>query len=429
MHLIARKKELKAQKVTLLEEAQAALDAATKAQRDLTEAERARDDEIQAAVREINHELAGIDRVLEADRDAPGPTEAALPGRVGAARFADLFPGRASAEGWTSFDQYLGVIHSGVYHPGLRAATMTTGVGSDGGYLVPSAFLAALLDRALEDEIVRPRATVYPMNDAPSMRVPILNGFDTSTGKPYGFSGQWLAEDAEASTERGKVVQLELHARSLACYTEASNELVRDGFSFEQQLGTALTRAIAWHLDGAFLTGTGAGQPQGMYESPSRIVVAKEGSQTAATITYTNLVKMLARLHPACFKNAVWVANPTTIPQLAQLTIAVGSGGAHIPVMTESDGRFVVLTRPVIFTEKVPALGTQGDIALVDFSQYVIALRAQATLDKSAHVGWTRRATGYRIVLRADGQCGWPSVTTPKHGDTQSCCVLLATRS
>jgi len=48
-----------------------------------------------------------------------------------------------------------------------------------------------------------------------------------------------------------------------------------------------------------------------------------------------------------------------------------------------------VLTRPVIFTEKVAALGTVGDIGLYNFSQYVVGLRADISLAKSAHLGFT----------------------------------------
>lgn len=430
MDLIRRRKELKGTKVALIEEATATLDRAAKATRDLTPEERQRDDAIQAQVKEINLELADIERTLLADRDVDAPP--AQIGRPGMARYAQLF-GAARAQdtgGWSSFEEYLSVLDSGRHHPGLRAAgPMTTGIGSEGGYTVPSAFLARLLDVALESEIVRPRAVIYPMRDAPSMRVPIMDGFDTSTGKPYGYSGQWLAEGAEATTEKGRTQQLLMTARSLAIYTEMSNELAADGIGFEAQLEKAITKAAAWCLDAAFIGGNGAGQPLGMYGGPATIVVAKEGGQLAATINYTNLTKMFARLHPSCLKNAIWLANPTTIPQLATLTIAIGAGGAHVPVLSEQNGQFTILTRPVIFTEKVPALGTQGDIGLVDFSQYAIALRADAALDKSQHVGWTRRTTGYRLVLRCDGQPLWPAATSPKNGDSQSCCVVLATRS
>ena len=84
----------------------------------------------------------------------------------------------------------------------------------------------------------------------------------------------------------------------------------------------------------------------------------------------------------------------------------------------------------MIFTEKVPVLGTVGDIMLCDFSQYSIGLRAEVSLDRSQHVGFTRDTTYYRATLRADGRPTWPSAMTPKNGgDTLSPFVTLATRA
>lgn len=138
---------------------------------------------------------------------------------------------------------------------------------------------------------------------------------------------------------------------------------------------------------------------------------------------------MFARLIPSAIPNSIWVANSTAIPQLAQLTIAVGAGGSHIPVMTGRDGSFEILTRPVVFTEKVPTLGTVGDIILADFSQYIVGLRSDFSLAKSQHVYFASDQAAYRGLLRCDGQQKLNSPITPAYGDTLSPFVTLATRS
>ena len=72
-------------------------------------------------------------------------------------------------------------------------------------------------------------------------------------------------------------------------------------------------------------------------------------------------------------------ASSSAIPKLTQLIVTDGTVvGGHVPVMRESDGGFQILTRPVLFTEKVPALGTKADIGLYDFSKYAIGIRSQA---------------------------------------------------
>jgi len=54
---------------------------------------------------------------------------------------------------------------------------------------------------------------------------------------------------------------------------------------------------------------------------------------------------MFSRLAPSCFTNAVWLANPSVIPQLLTMTITIGTGGAQIPVFREESGKFTLLVR------------------------------------------------------------------------------------
>jgi len=82
----------------------------------------------------------------------------------------------------------------------------------------------------------------------------------------------------------------------------------------------------------------GEGQPLGIINDPALITVNKEASQEPATITYQNVVNMFSRLAPSCFTNAVWLANPSVIPQLLTMTITIGTGGAQIPVFRKRAG-------------------------------------------------------------------------------------------
>ena len=99
------------------------------------------------------------------------------------------------------------------------------------------------------------------------------------------------------------------------------------------------------------------------------------------------------------------------------------------PALVQSNGQFSLLGKPMLFTEKVPALGTLGDLLLCDLSQYTIGLRKEVSLDKSIHVGWSTDTASYRAILRADGQGSWDKPITPKAGDTLSWCVALQSRT
>ena len=83
----------------------------------------------------------------------------------------------------------------------------------------------------------------------------------------------------------------------------------------------------------------------------------------------------------------------------------------------------------MIFTEKIPVIGTEGDIILTDLSQYAIGLRQDMSLDRSAHAGFTKDTTFFRGILRSDGLGLWNAPYTPKNGNTLSWAVTLAART
>jgi HK97 family phage major capsid protein len=319
--------------------------------------------------------------------------------------------------GFKNMEEFLKTIYSGLADPRMKVSDWASG-----GYAVPEEFGAWLLDKSLEGEIVRPRATVWPM-ETDTRHVPAWNNFNHADNLYGGVTGQWLGEGAQANETEGSITKLTLIAKKLACYTKASNELLDDGVTFEQQLTNALIKGMGWFMDLAFLSGSGAGQPLGVLNDPALITVPRE---TAATITYADLAHMFARVAPACLNNAIWIANQTAIPSLLQLSVVVGAGGSHIPVLQQDGkGGFTILTRPVIFTEKVPALGSKGDILLADLSQYVIGMRREVVIAKSAAVHWTTDESAFRTIARVDGQGSWKEPVKPKNGDPVSWCVAL----
>jgi HK97 family phage major capsid protein len=349
----------------------------------------------------------------------------ATAGKVGA-RYQDLFGRELSSDGWQNRQEFFNAVHAGMAHANLVA--MTEGGGAGGGWLVPTEYAAEMLDAAMEDSIVLPRARIYPMTTETKR----IAGFDASTtagGTLFGgISAQWLGEGTGGDVTNPKLRKIELRAKKLALFTTSSLELSEDGMNLEGQLDESMRQGNAWFLDYAFLRGTGVGQPLGILNDPALVTVDAEDAQDADSIVYENLCKMLGRLHPGCFNRSVWVVNPTAIPQLLQLYVTTGIGGAPVPVLREVGGGWSILTRPLLMSEKMAALGDAGDILLADLSQYAIGLRKQVTLEKSGHVYFMSDQTAWRAITRVDGQGRWNKPFTPVHGATQSWCVTLAAR-
>lgn len=345
--------------------------------------------------------------------------------------YKDSHPAQVSTAGFKDMHEFFSVLSSNKYDPRLEIirAAATTSVPSDGGFLIPPGFASQILDISLESEIVRPRARIWPMVTE-SLSIPGHDDFDHSSGILFGgFSSQWLAEGSTGIATRPKYRSIQLNAKKIALFSDASRELTQSGLTFESQLLTSMIMAMGWHLDYSFIQGDGVGKPLGILNAPSLITVAKEVGQAASTIVYTNLAKMFSRLHPSCLTRSTWICNSGLIPQLLELSIPIGTAGSHVPVLTESADGFKILTRPVVFTEKANALGSLGDIILSDISQYSIGMRQELMTDRSNAPGFMEDVETYRTTLRVDGQPTWSKVFTPLHGDTQSWAVTLAERA
>lgn len=332
-------------------------------------------------------------------------------------------------DGFDTFEEFIAAAHE---KRDMKLKTLEEGDDVLGGYLVPPQYAAKLLDTALESEIVRPRATVWPMTSS-ALQVPgkEITSHATSIS---GVIAYWIAEKGEKDKDADPTFRLiQLIAKKLACYTKSSDELVADSkIPIGKVIGPAFTEAIGFYLDYAFFQGTGAGQPLGIINSPCLISVAKETGQPNGTIVWENIIKMWASLHPAGQTRSLWVASQSTIPQLLTLSQAIGTGGTHYwPALREAKtGGMTLLTRPIIWTEKLPLLGQEGDILLCDFSQYVIGMRQQVRVESSNAPHFSTDIKDWRAVLRADGQASWDKALTLKDGTTQvSPFVALAKRA
>ncbi len=365
------------------------------------------------------------------------PTDYSTTGLFGGdgASVADrLFGRKHETGGFASFGEWLQSVDSGRFDQRLQAANRI-GVDSEGGFLVPQVYQNMFLDAVVEQTILVKRVRKFPMT-SDTLNLSGFSGNDHTSTLFGGLMGAWEGELTTATPQTPTARRVSFQAKKLLILTQASNELVADADSYEQILGEALTQTTAWKLDYSMFRGTGAGQPLGIIGANSTISVAAEGGQTAGTIWFLNCVKMFARLHPACYNTSIWCINPTCIPALMTMdmhadTAGSGSlvGDSRYEPFKEANGKFTLFGRPVEVTEKLPTVGTVGDIVLVDPTQYGLAMRQEVVVEKSVHAGFTTDSSYYRAKLRADGMPLWADPMTPNAGDTLSWCVTLAARS
>lgn len=302
-------------------------------------------------------------------------------------------------------------------------------VPADGGFLIPETMRSQLLQIALEKAVVRPRATVIPME---SLRVPIPMVDSTSNvGSVFGgVIAYWTEESAALVESQGAFGRIVLDAKKLTAFAVAPNELVADASAFGGFIGSAFPQAIAWFEDLAFMKGTGVGEPLGFIGAGNTATVTQtaESGQGANTLVWENIVKMFSRMLPTSLGSAVWIADIATFPQLATMALSVGTGGAPVWLNNGVEGPpMTILGRPVIFTEKANTLGTAGDINFVDLSYYLIGDRQSMMAASSTDYRFGNDQTAYRVIERVDGRPWLQSPITPQNnGPTLSPFVNLS---
>jgi HK97 family phage major capsid protein len=307
----------------------------------------------------------------------------------------------------------------------IRAAFSST-VPSEGGFLIPETLRSELLRVSLETSIVRPRARVIPME---TLRVPFPAIDSTSNVSSVfgGIVGYWTEEAAALTASQAAFGRVVLDAKKLTAYTEVPNELIADSLiSFQAFLDEIFPEALGFYEDYAFINGSGVGEPLGFLNGSGLITVTEN---TANLVKFEDVVAMYARMLPSSLGRAVWVASIDTFPQLAAMVVP---GGAAPNAVWLSNGQVIegppmsILGRPVIFTEKVPKLGTTGALSFVDFGFYLLGDRQVMSAMSSPHFKFQNDVTAYRIVERVDGRPWLQSAITPKNSSaTLSAYVTL----
>jgi HK97 family phage major capsid protein len=425
---------LKAKKAEAHKTASHLLDQAAQEGRDLTAEEQASFDEHKALIQGLN---AQIERAEFLASEAAGLGGIDLPAAavISVTDNVTADPKR----GFKSFGEFAqSVKAAGV--PGIRPDQRLAGApstygnestGADGGYAVPPEFSREIFRLSLGED------SLIPMTDNTNVGGNSMV-FPKDETTPWGTDGiraYWQAEASTATATKPKLGTTVLRLHKLMGLVPLTDELIADTNALDSYLPSKVGDSIRWKSNESILFGTGAGQPQGLLSSGAAISVAKETGQAAATVNIQNLSNMLARLMPGSLSSAVWMIHPSVIPQLFQLTlgnypiflpIGAGAGGA------QSQGlAFQLMGRPVMVTQHASALGTVGDISLLDLSYYRTITKASGVeTATSMHLYFDADATAFRAIFRLDGQSKIAAPVSPAKGSaTLSPFVQLATRA
>lgn len=277
-----------------------------------------------------------------------------------------------------------------------------------GGFLVPEEFQAEVIRYSTEAAIVRPKARVFPM----SGNILTLPKLDQSNYKFAGIEIHWEGDEGEEKEEsQPKFGRITLKVGKMIGICPVSDDLLADSaINLANFLVAIFGEAIGYEEDLRFLTGNGMKKPLGIVNCGTPIARVSEGK-----ITYEDLKNMAFGLPAWADAGAMWITTKKGMQELLDIKSGVFDGAAVdetkgfpllLPGFSLAAGLPpTILGYPWAMTDKLPAVGTKGDIILGDLAAYFIGDRGGLAVASSIHDRFRYDETVFRFVKRVDGQC------------------------
>lgn len=353
---------------------------------------------IEAKVRTLDKQIEREQALAEREKELQMPAEPTF--RPSAAYGGSTQQAKKEDYGFSSLGEFLNAVRFGDSKGRLDAIRneMSMGVSENGGIMVPEEFRGDLLRVTPESAIVRPRANVIPAGSSPDATV-TMPALDQVGKNMYGgVEVTWIGEGGEKPETTANLSEVKLTPYEVAAHITVTDKLLRNWDASEAVIKGLLNQAMTAAEDLAFLTGNGTGKPKGVIGSTAALTVKRA---TANKITTLDVVSMVANLLPGA--EAIFVAHQSTMIQLITLKDEAGNSifiqgnlAAGIPS--------TLLGYPIRFTGKTSALGTKGDLILVDLSYYLIKDGAGPYVMASEHVYFKQNKTVIKAFWNVDGK-------------------------
>jgi len=313
----------------------------------------------------------------------------------------------------------------------LRAPTgQSTGVPSDGGFLVQKDHNDQLVKKAFDDSVVLSRVTNQPISgNANGYKQEFIDEDSRVDGSRHGGLLAYWAGEADAYTaSKAKTYPFEVNVHKLTGLVYLTDESMQDAGALSAAILRDMPAELRWKAESAIWEGNGVGMPLGVQGHAAQVEIAKEGSQAADTVVAGNVYKSWARMFNLL--GAAWYINQDVWPQLFSLADANGNS-IYLPGGVIAGAPFgTLLGRPIFPWEHAETVGDAGDFNFIDWSQYMFVTKGGIRGDSSIHVRFLNGEQVLRFTWRAGGQPMWRKALTPAKGSsTQSPFLRIAVRT
>lgn len=270
-----------------------------------------------------------------------------------------------------------------------------------GGYMVMPEQMVSGLIKAVDDLVfIRQRATKYQVPGAASLGCPTLAADPADA--------DWTSEIATGSEDSSMALgKRELKPVPLAKRLKISNKLLRQVPGTEALVMARLAYKFAVSQEKAFLLGSGANQPLGLFTASSNgISTARDvaTSNTSTAVTADGLISAKYALKGPYWNNAEWLFHRDVMATIAKLKSAVD--GQYIWRESARAGEpDRLLGLPINMSEFAPNTMTSALYVgmLGDFSHYWIADALDMQIQRLTELYAETNQTGFIGRMESDG--------------------------
>lgn len=308
----------------------------------------------------------------------------------------------------TKMEDFITGVKELAQYGSLKTKSLQESDDTAGGFLVPEEFQAEVIRFATETAIVRPRARIIPM----STNTKTLPKLDQSNFKFAGIDIHWEGDEGEEKEEsQPKFGRITLKLGKMIGLCPAGDDLLADSaINLANFLVGIFGEAIAYEEDLQFLTGNGMKKPLGIVNCGTSL-----NRTTEDKIVYEDLKKMRETLPAWADAGAVWILTKAALTEILDIKSGVYDGSVvdetkgfplFLPGFSIAAGLpTTILGYPYLLTDKLPAVGTKGDLILGNLSAYYIGDKGGLAVASSMHDRFRYDETVFRFVKRVDGQC------------------------
>lgn len=307
----------------------------------------------------------------------------------------------------------------------MEVRRLDTLSGADSGWLMPPKWDTQILQIPDDGQYMASLCKTFPAGDPPNAELKLLALDQTGSKGIHGGVAVYHATEAVnlTATSTAKLKFISWKPEKTGAYWQVTEECRANTAVMVDLMGSLVQGAIAADKDDKIQSGTGAGEFLGFDGCDAEISVSRAVS---SEVNMMDLFNMMARV--LARGPYVWMCNRVSmLPQLASLTDGSGQ------LIWARDARTglpeaMLMGIPIFFNEISPALGSAGDLRLINLSYYGIKPGMGASIKSdSTYSNFLSGIETLKVSYYADGKPWLTDALTLRDGtNTVSPFVSLA---